>query len=689
MIESFSSAWSLLGANSSLALLVVKATALLLAAAAVTLGMRRASAGTRHLIWLVTLVSLFLVPVLSTWTPVRLAILPPTTAVVEQSFAIAQPPAADDAAQTPTSEIAAPVQASAESPIVGRGPSLSMLQMLLFVWLAVALVIFASLARAGFQVARIVRGATPLAGKDWLDPLYEVSDRLNLETPPRLVMSEQAKMPFACGLVDPTVVLPPEAERWSPERRRAVMLHELAHIRRRDLVGHVLGRLACAVYWFHPLVWAAAKRLRSESERACDDIALASGARAADYAEHLLDIVTSVRRDRTPSVAMAMAQRKEFEGRMLAILDPEIQRTLPKRRKVATLVGMFALLSITVGAAIPEPRAAAPHTASIHGGQETPATMFQTPTTRDSGEMEGIDPGTDRNTNENTNRITNKNKSMNINTNANTDEEYGDAATAVARGAMPAFGAALSKIDISDARSPDERASLLVRVLRNDTSATLRRIAAWGLNEHIESDVAVPALADALRRDSSAAVREMAAWSLAEAEGQAMAMNALVLALRNDADPKVRVTAAWALGHSGNESVVDALTLALRDANADVRTRAVWGIGRIEPRQAPTALVAMLRDSDRDVRLLTAWALHRIEDPSTISALTAAMRAETDAELRYAYVRSLASLGEASVDAIRDLLDSPDARLKSIAVRAIAGGNAAWPWPWPEPRPFP
>ena len=101
-----------------------------------------------------------------------------------------------------------------------------------------------------------------------------------------------------------------------------MLLHELAHVRRRDLVGHTLGRLACAVYWFHPLVWTAAKRLRSESERACDDLALTCGARASDYAEHLLDIVTGVRHHATPAVALAMARRKEFEGRMLAILDP-------------------------------------------------------------------------------------------------------------------------------------------------------------------------------------------------------------------------------------------------------------------------------------------------------------------------------------------------------------------------------
>ncbi len=165
-------------------------------------------------------------------------------------------------------------------------------------------------------------------------------------------------MPFACGLLQPTIVLPAECDSWTLDRRRAVLLHELAHIRRRDLVGHTVGRFACALYWFHPLVWTAAKRLRSESERACDDLALTCGARASDYAEHLLDIVTGVRHHATPAVALAMARRKEFEGRMLAILDPELRRGAPSRKQTVGLVGGLAVLSLVVGAAVPVARAA-------------------------------------------------------------------------------------------------------------------------------------------------------------------------------------------------------------------------------------------------------------------------------------------------------------------------------------------
>ena len=148
-----------------------------------------------------------------------------------------------------------------------------------------------------------------------------------------------------------------EENEWSDDRRRAVLLHELGHVRRRDLIGHTLARITCAVYWFHPLVWTAARRMRIESERACDDLAITSGARASEYAEHLLDIVTRVRQQSTPAVAIPMAQRKEFEGRMLAILDPELERKGPNRLQALSLASGIAVLALVVAAAAPAPPA--------------------------------------------------------------------------------------------------------------------------------------------------------------------------------------------------------------------------------------------------------------------------------------------------------------------------------------------
>jgi beta-lactamase regulating signal transducer with metallopeptidase domain len=578
--------------------------------------------------------------------------------------------------------------------------SMSGLSILLLIWVTVLAVIAGSLGYAALTVRRIVKRARPLDSQDWLTPLFEVSDRLSLEQPPRLLRSEDAKMPFACGFFTATIVLPAECDGWSLDRRRAVLLHELAHVRRHDLVGHTLGRVACAVYWFHPLVWTAAKQLRSESERACDDLALACGARATDYAEHLLDIVTSVRRDSTPSVALAMARRKEFEGRMLAILDPELRHSSPSRRQSAALIGSLAVIAIVVGAAAPARRAPCP----------TPCVGTPAAVVKDADLSKPVEkahsssPETARASKTWTSTQTETQTATQSQPMAVVSRQVSDAVsvavttavgtavrTATALTTPSALRQMLTQGDPQNGHKDDERPALLARILATEANPSLRRIAAWGLADHAHKQVAMDALATALRRDSDASVREMAAWALADASRSQTAIDALVAALRGDTNTQVRAISAWALGNVGGRSVAEALTAALSDPNVGIRKRAAWALGSADLKQAPPALIALLRDPNPEMRELAAWALYEIEDPASIPALDAALRGESNKNLQIAYIKALAAVGERSVDALKGLLESKDPEIKAIAVRALAGGQATgpWPWPWPEPRPFP
>jgi HEAT repeat protein/ribosomal protein L11 len=510
-------------------------------------------------------------------------------------------------------------------------------------------------------------------------------------------------MPFACGVFRATIVLPAESDSWSLDRRRAVLLHELAHVRRHDLIGHTLSRLACAVYWFHPLVWTAAKQLRSESERACDDLALACGARATDYAEHLLDIVTSVRRDATPSVALAMARRKEFEGRMLAILDPELRHSSPSRKQSATLIGSLALISIVVGAAAPSPRVrpelAQSRVNTAQGIELLNSRQSDTKGYPDSREIIGgskTHQKTETVMREDMRTVMSQNTQTITSTQANQVEPNLTKVVeqAIHKGTSAASKAlmqALTQGGSKAGKDSDERPALLARVLASDTSASLRRIAAWGLAEYADKQTAAEALANALRHDSDPTVREMAAWALAEGDHQSIGVEALSAALRGDANTQVRATAAWALGSVGDRSSAEALSAALSDASPEVRKRAAWALGSSDLKQAPPKLIAMLSDKDPEVRELVAWALYEIEDPAAIPALESALAREPDKEMQINYIRALAAVGEKSVDALKGLLESKDPEIRSIAVKALAGGHATGPWPhpWPEPRPFP
>ncbi|MEO5814833.1 MAG: HEAT repeat domain-containing protein [Gemmatimonadaceae bacterium] len=722
---------SLAADHASLLMMLVKATIILIAALGITLSMQRASAGSRHLVWLVTLGMLLLVPALSTWAPLQIHILPaaPTTAdiaTVPTGNAPSTPPttylrSAEGNTISFSNANTSPTITSPTSPsVLERLNGVSSVTLLLAVWAIVVAGIVIMLAWAGMSVRRIVRRARPLESPDWLTPLFEIADRLGLEESPRLLQSSDAKMPFACGLLKPTIVLPAESESWSLDRRRAVLLHELAHVRRRDLLGHTLGRLVCAVYWFHPLVWTAAKNLRSESERACDDLALACGTRATDYAEHLLDIVTSVRGDTTPLVALAMARRKEFEGRMLAILDPDLRHSTPSRRQSAALIAALALISLTVGAASPVARQAdAAVVVTPKHEQAAPAPVANpapVPELRDAAiprtlrakayPDSGVPGVMSRAFRQE--RATAVVESQRVSTSASTTtsqsmssstralQTIAEASVNIGLNAAATALNDLSKGSKGDkgekgAKGSDERPALLAKVLRSDSSASLRRIAAWGLQEYSDSPVAAEALGTALRRDSDAKVREMAAWALGQGGQRTATTEALVAALKGDSDERVRVTAAWAIGNSGDRSAVDALAAALSDASPKVRVRAAWALGNMDPREAPKPLVALLKDTDSRVRQVTAWALYNIQDPSTATALEAALKVEQDKDVQVSFIRAIATLGERSVDALKGLLESPDARVRSMAVHALAGGHASgpWPWPWPEPRPFP
>ncbi len=712
--------------SASTLLLLAKATFLLVAALVGTAALRKSSAGMRHLVWVITLASLVVLPAVSARLPLRLAVLPASfgedgrrdAQLLPDEGQVKKRPGANGVASsnaTTSERLTARTGVTHSNspeivvPSVGAatGLHLSPLAALVILWGLGAAACLLWLAHGTWSVTRIVRRAQPMNVGVWEHTLWEVADRIGLDSVPRLVASRDVSMPFASGLWHPVIVLPHDAESWSDDRRTSVLLHELAHIKRRDLIGHTLGRLACALYWFHPLVWTAAKRLRVESERACDDIALACGAKPSDYAEQLLDIVTTVRRQFTPAVALAMAQRKEFEGRMLAILDPEVRRTAPTRRQTILSITTLALMSLVVGAAVPA--SATPNESLAQGesqvaaAQPTPGRVSDSALRRAADRETSVELRSQTTTSKTTVAETNRRVDSAVQSGQQADEDRNrmdKAVSALSREAAAAGSAGASVRELlsgaaqqgaSNQGKTDERARLLMNVLKTDTSANLRRIAAWGLSEHTDQSGVAAALADALRKDSSAEVREMAAWALSESDRERVSIDALIAAAKSDADDKVRATAIWALGEAGDESAMDVLTEAMRSRDARVRETAMWAIGNMEPSRAPMEVLTALGDSSARVRKLAAWVLFNIADEAAVRALESAFDREKEPEVRRSLVRALAATGEKSTDALSKLLGSSDPEIRALAVKALAGSNATgpWPWPWPKPRPFP
>jgi Flp pilus assembly protein TadD len=159
------------------------------------------------------------------------------------------------------------------------------------------------------------------------------------------------------GAFAPRIVLPSGAQHWSRERMSVVLLHEVAHIRRRDCVFMLFAQMVSAVMWFHPAVVRLSRDVRRESERSCDDLVLATGIRGSDYAEHLVSIARlSVRRDSLSGAALAFAARSTLEQRVASILGARPRRLDPRAigATAAAAVALFA------GTAAVHPTHAAP-----------------------------------------------------------------------------------------------------------------------------------------------------------------------------------------------------------------------------------------------------------------------------------------------------------------------------------------
>jgi beta-lactamase regulating signal transducer with metallopeptidase domain/HEAT repeat protein len=695
---------------------LLKATALLMLALAVTAVLRRAAAGTRHLVWLGTLAGILLLPAVSAWAPLRIAIVPaelmPSFAqpVMEQNVSRTIQEGARTPGAVPTTVLtSAPTKSSAPTAanhfaVTPNERTFAFWPTMLTVYGAIALGLLGWLGFGALSVRRIVKSGRELDERAWTGPLCEIADRLDLDAVPRLLSSPLIEMPFACGVVQPTIVLPASAEAWSDSRRRAVLFHELAHVKRRDLVGHTLGRLACVFYWFHPLVWTAARRLRAESERACDDLVLSCGARASDYADHLLDIVISVRHHGAPATAMPMARRRELEGRVLAILDPAVARIGPGRIQSAMLVVGLGALALSVAAIAPARAKAAlaataqrsevkldttahsrPNVVLLNAGNRV--TLIAAPKSANPTPAPSPEP------------VARLNPTPAPTPAVSTDAPtFAGALNALTRVAVQSAASTIANVVEGHSKNGRQnrqgvdtaKVALLLKVLRTDPDADVRKMAAWGLSEAGDVLGSIDALAEAVRHDEDDGVREMAAWALADSRREA-AHRALSSAAQRDPSEHVRETAVWGLGNAGlrdeDREVLE--NVLASDESAEVRESAAWGLGNTPRRPAAKALITALRDKSPEVRESAAWALAEIEDEDAAPAVEAAFSRETSSEVRMAELRALTFMHVESKTILDAALASKDAELRARAVRMLAGSSGSWPEPRPRPRPRP
>lgn len=372
------------------AMLLVKATLLLLVALLGGRLLRRSAAASRHRFWSAAFAALLAMPMLGAALPALYVPVPARWQIASRSIEPSTPSIAPVANQdiapvahvdiapvanvdhAPIARTNAPAHPAAATPAAPPGTQSApggtqsrfvgartrVAAVLLAVWISGTIVASVALLLSLWRVFQLSRAAQELCDPGWIRAAADLSARLGLRTPPRLLTADVAT-PMAGGVWCPSVFLPRAAAEWTADLREVVLAHEISHVVARDALRHFAARLAVALYWFHPMVWIAARHACAAREEACDAAVLALGTRPSAYAQALLDLADRGSTPHAPAAALPIIGRSLLEKRLMAILSSDAART-PARRWAGPAVAL-TLVAVSIGAAQPDLRAAALH----------------------------------------------------------------------------------------------------------------------------------------------------------------------------------------------------------------------------------------------------------------------------------------------------------------------------------------
>ncbi len=182
-------------------------------------------------------------------------------------------------------------------------------------------------------------------------PVSELTARLGIRRSVTFLLSSRCAVPFTFGLLHPCVLLPPSSRSWSPARLRAVLSHELSHVRRLDALWNLVINFICSVVWFLPHAWMALSFLQQETEKACDRAALDHGTRGAAYAATIVDLSREARgRLLVPGTFGLTGRKSMLKDRIVNVLswtrgEPPLR--VASRALIAGFIVVLPLLALT------------------------------------------------------------------------------------------------------------------------------------------------------------------------------------------------------------------------------------------------------------------------------------------------------------------------------------------------------
>ena len=337
----------------------LKGLALLLVAGLMVFVLRQSSASLRHLLWTSALASLLLLPLLSLILP-EWNILPTPRSAEPALVSILRnlehvpssaPVTFEELSFAPTADLspALPEVKPVTTPESSPPLQLSFKDWCFAIWAFATLFFLSRLGLNTLLTGR--RNKSPNNSSNQIqETVDQLTDEFGIRRTVRIQFGLSKSMPMTCGILRPQLRLPLEASTWEPSHLRTVLLHELAHVKRHDVLTQLLVKLTCAVYWFNPLVWIVSRRIELEREKACDDLVLAKGVQPADYAESLLQIISQTQPSLSNPAGLAMARPSTLETRMKAILAQHLDRRRLSKKAcfLVTLLGITLVLPIAM-----------------------------------------------------------------------------------------------------------------------------------------------------------------------------------------------------------------------------------------------------------------------------------------------------------------------------------------------------
>ncbi len=245
-----------------------------------------------------------------------------------------------------------------------------LLPWLVATWMAGVLFLSVRLASGWWFVQRLKHRGTKPAPELWQRTLRQLSERLRMRQSVKLLQSALVHVPTVVGCIRPVILLPASAlTGLTRNQLEALLIHELAHIRRHDYLVNLLQSIVETLLFYHPAVWWLSRRIRIERENCCDDMAVRVVGNRLEYAQALAQMAEI---GSQPVKLAAAANGGDLLTRIRRLVDGRAMRpqtpSIWAGGAISLLLGCLVVLAIAINVEPTSATAQPPETPRATGG---------------------------------------------------------------------------------------------------------------------------------------------------------------------------------------------------------------------------------------------------------------------------------------------------------------------------------